>query len=77
VREKVLAAHRLGIKRVLLPERNAKDLVDVPEDLRNQLEFVFCDRIEQVLDNALVKQGDVQHHSADWDGCQQRSHLKT
>ncbi len=77
VREKVLAAHRLGIKRVLLPQRNAKDLVDVPEDLRNQLEFVFCDRIEQVLDNALVKQGDVQHHSADWDGCQQRSHLKT
>ncbi|GAB4536658.1 MAG: endopeptidase La [Pleurocapsa sp.] len=54
VREKVLAAHRVGIKRVLLPRHNEKDLVDVPTDVRQQLEFVFCDRIEQVLANALV-----------------------
>lgn len=53
VREKVLAAHRLGIKRVLLPKQNAKDLVDVPDDVRGVMEFVFCDRIEQVLENAL------------------------
>jgi ATP-dependent Lon protease len=54
VREKVLAAHRVGIKRVLLPRHNEKDLVDVPADVRQQLEFVFCDRIDQVLANALV-----------------------
>lgn len=54
VREKVLAAHRIGIKRVLLPRLNQKDLVDVPEDVRQQLEFVFCDRIDQVLKNALL-----------------------
>ncbi|MBE9047535.1 endopeptidase La [Pleurocapsales cyanobacterium LEGE 10410] len=53
VREKVLAAHRIGIKRVLLPRLNQKDLVDVPEDVRQQLEFIFCDRIDQVLANAL------------------------
>ncbi len=56
VREKVLAAHRVGIKRVLLPKQNGKDLVDVPEDVRELMEFILCDRIEQVLDNALVKE---------------------
>jgi ATP-dependent Lon protease len=56
VREKVLAANRVGINRVLLPQQNRKDWVDVPEDVRNQIEVIFCDRIEQVLDNAFVKQ---------------------
>ena len=55
VREKVLAAHRIGIKRVILPRHNQKDLVDVPADIRQQIEFIFCDRIEQVLANALVE----------------------
>ncbi|MDY6897629.1 MAG: endopeptidase La, partial [Cyanobacteriota bacterium] len=55
VREKVLAALRAGIKRVLLPQANAKDLVDLPEDIRNHLEFVFCDSINQVLENALLQ----------------------
>jgi ATP-dependent Lon protease len=54
VREKVLAAHRLGIKRVLLPKQNQPDLVDVTEDVRQELEFIFCDRIEQVLENTLL-----------------------
>lgn len=56
VREKVLAAHRVGIKRVLLPKPNGKDLVDVPYDVREEMEFILCDRIEQILDNALVKE---------------------
>ena len=56
VREKVLAAHRMGIKRVLLPQKNEKDLVDVPEDVRSQIEFIFCRQIHQVLENALVAQ---------------------
>jgi ATP-dependent Lon protease len=55
VREKVLAANRAGIKRVILPSRNAKDLVDVPKDVRQQLEFIFCEQIEQVLENALLQ----------------------
>lgn len=59
VREKVLAANRVGIYRVLLPQQNAKDLVDVPEDVRYSMEFIFCDRIEQVLENALIPQQDV------------------
>ena len=54
VREKVLAAHRVGIKRVLLPQDNEKDLVDVPIDVRKQIEFIFCSCIEQILASALV-----------------------
>lgn len=55
IREKVLAALRAGIKRVLLPQANAKDLADLPEDIRNHLEFIFCNSINQVLENALIQ----------------------
>src|SRR5690606_17118179 len=41
IKEKVLAAHRAGIKRVILPERNRKDLQDVPEQAKNEIEFFF------------------------------------
>lgn len=54
VKEKVLAAHRAGIKVVLLPEENRKDLEDVPENVRKILEFHFVSRIEEVLKLALL-----------------------
>jgi len=53
IKEKVLGAHRAGIKTVILPKRNEKDLEDVPEAVRGQLHFVFADTIEQVLESAL------------------------
>jgi ATP-dependent Lon protease len=53
VKEKVLAAHRAGIKRVLLPRRNEADLDDVPQELRDDLEFVLTDTAEEVLSRAL------------------------
>ena len=49
MREKVLGAHRAGIKRVLLPEKNKKDLVDVPDVVRNALEFHFVPHIDDAL----------------------------
>ena len=55
VKEKVLAAHRAGIKTVLLPEKNKKDLVEVPEEIQEELEFVFCGRMEEVLNRVLGK----------------------
>jgi len=55
VKSKVLAAHRAGIKTVILPERNRKDLVEVPEEIRKELEFVFVSRIPAVLDVVLEK----------------------
>jgi ATP-dependent Lon protease len=53
LKEKVLAAHRAGIKRVIVPERNKPDLDEVPAEVKNDLEFVFVSKMEQVLDAAL------------------------
>jgi ATP-dependent Lon protease len=53
IKEKVLGAHRAGIKTIILPKRNEKDLEDVPDAVRQQLRFVFADTIEQVLETAL------------------------
>jgi ATP-dependent Lon protease len=53
VKEKVLAAHRAGIKRIILPSRNEADVDDIPEDVRNDLQIVFVSRIGEVLDAAL------------------------
>jgi ATP-dependent Lon protease len=53
IKEKVLAAHRAGIRRVILPEKNRKDLPDVPAEVKADLEIHFCSRMEQVLELAL------------------------
>jgi ATP-dependent Lon protease len=55
VKEKVLAARRAGIKRVVLPRGNKKDIREVPDEARNEMEFLFADRIEDVL-RALIPQ---------------------
>ena len=54
VKEKVLAAHRAGIRTVILPERNRKDLADIPRDVRARMRFVFAERVDDVLKHALV-----------------------
>ena len=53
LKEKVLAAHRAGIKRVIVPERNKPDLDEVPNEVKNDLEFVFVAKMDQVLEAAL------------------------
>ncbi len=53
IKEKVLAAHRAGIKKVILPKENERDLEDVPEEVRNELRFVPVETIEEVLKEAL------------------------
>ena len=53
IKEKVLAAHRAGIKRILLPERNRVDLEEVPKEILEELEFIFIGHMEQVLEYAL------------------------
>ena len=50
VKEKVLAAKRAGIKRVILPKPNEKDLRDLPDEIREQMEFKLVERIEEVLE---------------------------
>ncbi len=53
IREKVLAAHRAGLRTVIMPKRNAKDLIDVPKRARNELTIVLVEHIDQVLEVAL------------------------
>jgi ATP-dependent Lon protease len=53
IKEKVIAAHRAGIRKVLLPKRNERDLKDVPDEVRQGLEFVFADTVEEALHHTL------------------------
>ena len=53
IREKVLAAHRSGLKTVIIPTRNQKDLIDVPKKARNELKIIPVEHMDQVLDYAL------------------------
>ena len=49
IKEKVVAAHRAGIKRVMLPARNRKDFEDIPEEARSELEFVWLERVDDAV----------------------------
>jgi ATP-dependent Lon protease len=53
IKEKVIAAKRAGIQKVFLPKENEKDLEEVPEHVKKDLEFVFVDRIAEVVKGAL------------------------
>ncbi|MDD1684972.1 MAG: endopeptidase La, partial [Methanoregula sp.] len=53
IKEKVLAAHRAGIKKVILPKENGRDLQDVPEDVRGELAFTLVENVDEVLKEAL------------------------
>jgi ATP-dependent Lon protease len=53
VKEKVLAAHRSGLKKVILPMKNQPDLDDLPQDVREALHFVFVNTIDEALNAAM------------------------
>jgi ATP-dependent Lon protease len=55
LKEKLLAAHRGGIKTVLIPEENAKDLAEIPDNVKNRLEIVPVKWIDRVLELALER----------------------
>ena len=61
VKEKVLAARRAGMKRVILPKGNKKDVRDIPEPARSEMEFIFVERIEEVLEHVLPGVADRLH----------------
>jgi ATP-dependent Lon protease len=55
IKEKVLAAHRAGIKKIILPRRNQIDLEELPEEVLKSTKFVFADTVDDVLKSALLK----------------------
>lgn len=55
VKEKVIAAHRAGIKTVVLPKNNEKDLEEIPDNVKKDIEFVFADHLDQVLEVAFKR----------------------
>jgi ATP-dependent Lon protease len=61
VRDKVLAAHRAGMKTVILPEQNRKDVEEIPETVRKDLKLVFAGHMDQVLDTAMYKRRSQSH----------------
>ena len=56
LKEKLLAALRGGIKTVLIPEENVKDLADIPDEVKQKLELIPVSRMEEVVKTALVRQ---------------------
>ncbi len=53
IKEKVVAAHRAGIKRVMLPARNRRDFEDIPEEARKELEFIWLEKVDEAVAAAL------------------------
>jgi ATP-dependent Lon protease len=64
VREKVLAGHRVGLKSVILPKWNARDLVDVPKKVQSDLKITFVDHMDKVLDIALLPEKPARRKSS-------------
>ena len=55
IKEKVLAAHRAGIKKIILPKENKRDTDEIPNNVKRALEFIYVEHMDEVLDKALVK----------------------
>jgi ATP-dependent Lon protease len=64
IKEKTIAAHRAGIRKVLLPARNRRDLEDIPQSVRQDLKIVFCENVDDAVREALGVAIDVAHVTA-------------
>ncbi len=63
IKEKVLAANRMGIAKILLPIDNKKDLEDIPDKIKKKINFVLVKSMEEVLENALIKRVDISENN--------------
>jgi ATP-dependent Lon protease len=68
IKEKALAAHRAGLRTVVIPKRNEKDLEDLPQEIRDEMKFVLVDRVDEVLTTAL-RDGRANQSPEDDDEC--------
>jgi ATP-dependent Lon protease len=53
IKEKVLAAQRAGVKKIILPKPNKKDLIDIPQKIKKEIEFIFVEEVKEIFENAL------------------------
>jgi len=53
IKEKVLAAHRAGIKKIILPDLNKPDMVDVPQEIKDEIDFIYVSNMDDVLTHGL------------------------
>jgi ATP-dependent Lon protease len=72
LKEKLLAAHRGGIKKVLIPEENAKDLTEISEQIKGGLEIVPVSRMDEVLEHALIRKPEA----ISWDEAAEAANAK-
>lgn len=68
IKMKVLAGHRAGLKTIILPRRNEKDLEDLPDEVRKEIEFVLVDHIDEALDAALKEVAKQKKQNASYAG---------
>jgi len=64
VRDKILAAHRVGLKKVIIPRHNEKDLIEIPKNVRSEMKITLVDHIDDVLRQALQKESSFPRASA-------------
>ena len=68
LKEKMLAAHRAGLRTILIPKENAKDLKDLPKHIRKELKFEMVEHMDEVLSKALVRfKGKVERNRHHYD----------
>ena len=68
IKEKMLAAHRAGLRTILIPKENTKDLKDLPEHIRKELKFVMVEHMDEVLSKSLVRfKGKVERNRPHYD----------
>ena len=58
IKEKLLAAHRAGITKVLLPKECETDLEEIPQNVKEEMEFVLVEHMDEVLEHALLRNGE-------------------
>ena len=63
IKEKVLAAHRMGVEKIIIPFENEKDLESIPDKIRKKITFVLAKTMEEVLVNALTKRMDINENN--------------
>ena len=56
LKEKVLAAHRAGLKKIILPKENERDLEDIPEEIRSEMQFILVDKVEDIFMHSFQKE---------------------